>query len=216
MKKTSFDKLINAIEKQASSNVFTAYIRDDTLSEYIYIFNEYAIIRLDASYYKNIQGKKAYLPPIDELMQLWETNNGITYRKRGKHLDIISMDRYIEYFNKYFNLSDKIDTFDANISYNNIFDNGTLPKHYFYNTDAIIAVNADIHDAIMQACYNIDYLPYCYGTTNIQPIIYCGLGLQAAVLPIRIDSTDSIAAMLYNHCKPQILKARNVKKAVPV
>ena len=103
---------------------------------------------------------------------------------------------------------DHEETTDTNISDNNIFNDYEYKKHYFINSDCVIAVNAAVHNAVMQLYKTLDTYPYFYSTTDVRPVIYSVPGIEAAILPIRLNQADKIPQALKSIYKFQVLTAQ--------
>lgn len=179
MKKATINKILSLVatmEKQGRGNVTVkAELKADyngTWDKYnsydVIIFNSYTVLRIDARYYRAIENRRKTLPPMASL-------EGLT---RKKIIDGLFVREHGE-------------TTDTNISVNDVTSND-LPTHYIINSDYVIAVNNDIHNALMKMYDAIGDKPQLYSTTDINAVVYSLVGIEAAVLPIRINQNDKL------------------------
>lgn len=206
-----FNALIAALEKQAGADIFTFY---DLETYDFYIFNEYTVIKLYPAYYQAIQNTRASLPGVDDLIAAAKNGGGYSYRVTDKNpAAFIKLSDNTINAVKNLAVYDHDETTDTKICDNDIFNDWDYKKHYFINSDYVIAVNDNIHNAIMQLYKTMDIYPYFYSTTDIRPVTYSAPGIELSILPIRIGQYDKIPQALKLIYKFQTL---TTKKAVMI
>ena len=201
-----FNALIAVLEKQAADNVFTFY---DIETYDFYVFNEYSVVKLYPAYYQAIQNTRPSLPGVDDLITAAKNGGGYVYRVDDKSpAAFIKLSDDTIKAVKNIAVYDHEETTDTNIQDNNIFNDHEYKKHYFVNSDYVIAVNAAVHNAIMQLYKTLDVYPYFYSTTDVCPIVYSVPGVEMAILPIRLNQADKIPQALKTIYKFQVLIAQ--------
>lgn len=206
-----FNALIAALEKQAAHNVFTFY---DLETYDFYVFNEYSVIKLYPAYCQAIQNTRPSLPGVDDLILAAKNGGGYVYRVDDKSpAAFIKLSDDTTKAVKNLAVYEHEETTDTNIQDNNIFNEHEYKKHYFINSNYVIAVNAAIHNAVMNLYKTMDVYPYFYSTTDIRPVVYSVPGIEVAILPIRLNQADKIPQALKSIYQFQTL---TTKKAVMI
>lgn len=206
--KSYFNKVLTFIEKQAVSNILLFYAAENE-NEYIYISNEYSILKLDIEYYDSIFKKNPFNISSLDLETVAQNNKGYSWDKRKKQFHYFDISHFIKLFETYSNTKTVYNTAVDTMLTKTAPDENTLPVHIFATNNTLVTINSRLYDLIIELYNNMGSYIEIYGTAATAPIIFNGAGVEFYILPVRTFSNNltPLQRAVYNEYRPELLTA---------